>query len=210
MKEPSPEKEEQRCVAVLHEETQNGAASTASELDCSSTEGEAETINGLQQDRGDSPKHKVREITIHQEVLLVTQNTEEGIISPTGNIVPEEALGDTESMTPAKTASEVTERWDEYVSPTANEIPGGESHFKQSFSCLPSNTPSCLQLSGQQETQASWHFPAGPGLAEEVRCPLWQFPAVSYYPPMEPAAPFEGETPISPFAGAVTRVVFVN
>ncbi|TNN52303.1 Protein angel 1 [Liparis tanakae] len=188
MKEPSPEKEEQQLVAVLHEETRNGATSTMSEPDCSSTEGEAETVNGLQQDRGDSPEQKVRETTIHQEV---TQNTEEGIISPTGNIVPEKALEDTESMTPAEAASEVTECWDEYVSPTANDVPGVESRFKQLYSCLPSDAPSCLKLGVQPETQASWHFPAGPGLAEEVRCPLWDFPAVSYYPPMEPTVPFE-------------------
>ncbi|XP_034419509.1 protein angel homolog 1 isoform X2 [Cyclopterus lumpus] len=218
MKEPSPEKEddasavadEEQRVAVPHEETKNGAASTMSELESTLTEKEAERRNGLLQDRVEAPKQKVREITIH----LVTQNTEEGIISPTGDIGPEKALGPQleclqkedkaqettssvqekikipsaeESMTPAKTASEVTECWDEYVSPTADEMHGEVL----SFSCLPSNTQSCLKLSGQQDTQASWHFPAGPGLAEEVQCPLWQFPAVSYYPPMEPTVPFE-------------------
>ncbi|CAB1436239.1 unnamed protein product [Pleuronectes platessa] len=31
----------------------------------------------------------------------------------------------------------------------------------------------------------------GPGLAEVVECPLWQFPAGSYYPPIETTVPFE-------------------
>ncbi|XP_031134567.1 protein angel homolog 1 isoform X1 [Sander lucioperca] len=92
-----------------------------------------------------------------------------------------------ESMAPAKTTAEVTECWDEYVAPTAD---GGESGSMLLLSSLLSNTQTLL-VSGQHDTQTSWHFPAGPGLAEEVQCPLWQFPALSYYPPIEPIVPFE-------------------
>lgn len=94
-----------------------------------------------------------------------------------------------ESMAPAKTTAEVTECWDEYVAPTAD---GGESGSMLLLSSLLSNTQTLL-VSGQHDTQTSWHFPAGPGLAEEVQCPLWQFPALSYYPPIEPIVPFEGQ-----------------
>ncbi|XP_068436564.1 protein angel homolog 1 isoform X2 [Clinocottus analis] len=225
MKEPSPETEsdarpvadKQQCVAVLHEETKNGATSRMSELKSTLIKEEAETSNGLQQDRVEAPKQKVGEITIH-EVLHMKQNTEDGIIFQTGDIGPENALGAQlecwpkegraqkttspvqekiqmpsaeESTTPPKTASKVTECWDEYVTLAAEEIHGGESNTKLTFPCLPSNTQSCLKLSRQQDTQASWHFPVGPGLAEEVQCPLWQFPVASYYPPMEPNVPFE-------------------
>ncbi|XP_039642863.1 protein angel homolog 1 isoform X3 [Perca fluviatilis] len=92
-----------------------------------------------------------------------------------------------ESMAPAKTTAEVTECWDEYLAPTAD---GGESSSLLLLSSLLSNTQTLL-LSGQHDTPTSWHFPAGPGLAEEVQCPLWQFPALSYYPPIEPIVPFE-------------------
>ncbi|TDG98766.1 hypothetical protein EPR50_G00203720 [Perca flavescens] len=92
-----------------------------------------------------------------------------------------------ESMAPAKTTAEVTECWDEYLAPTAD---GAESSSLLLLSSLLSNTQTFL-LSGQHDTPTSWHFPAGPGLAEEVQCPLWQFPSLSYYPPIEPIVPFE-------------------
>ncbi|XP_034713530.1 protein angel homolog 1 [Etheostoma cragini] len=92
-----------------------------------------------------------------------------------------------ESMAPAETTAEVTECWDEYMAPTAD---GGESSSELVPSSLLFNTQTHL-LSGHHDTQTSWHFPAGPGLAEEVQCPLWQFPALSYYPPKETIVPFE-------------------
>nr|XP_040055798.1 protein angel homolog 1 isoform X2 [Gasterosteus aculeatus aculeatus] len=94
-------------------------------------------------------------------------------------------------MAPAKTAAEVTECWDEYVTLTADEMVVGESGSELAFPCLFSNTQSPLNLSGKHSTQTGWHFPAGPGLAEEVHCPLWQFPVSSYYPPVEAPGPFE-------------------
>lgn len=101
-----------------------------------------------------------------------------------------------ESVTPAEATAEVTECWDEYVGPTADERHGGESSSKLIFSSLLTQTN--LNLSGHHDTKAGWHFPAGPGLAEEVQCPLWQFPALSYYPPVEPSVPFEGENHFFP------------
>lgn len=101
-----------------------------------------------------------------------------------------------ELVTEAETAAEVTECWDEYLVQNVDEMHSGES--SELFASLFANTQN-LTFSGQHDTQTGWHFPAGPGLADEVTCPLWQFPAVSYYPPAEPTVPFEGESPISHF-----------
>lgn len=78
-----------------------------------------------------------------------------------------------ESQSPFKTRREVTECWDEYVLPTGDLI------FDASCE--------------QHDAQVGWHFPAGPGLAQEVQCPFWQLPAGSYYPTLGPTVPFEGK-----------------
>ncbi|XP_051252134.1 protein angel homolog 1 isoform X1 [Dicentrarchus labrax] len=93
-----------------------------------------------------------------------------------------------ESITPAEFTAEVTECWDEYIAPAADEMHCGESS-NLIFTSLLSDTR--LKLSGEHAMQTGWHFPAGPGLAEEVQCLLGQFPAVSYYPPIELTVPFE-------------------
>ena len=90
--------------------------------------------------------------------------------------------------------AEVTECWDEYLASVAE---GGESSLELIFSSRLSNTQPQLKVSGQHETQAGWHFPAGHGLAEELQCPLWQFPTASYYPPIDSTVGFEGENLIS-------------
>ncbi|KAM6917306.1 protein angel homolog 1 isoform 1-T1 [Lycodopsis pacificus] len=245
MKEPrGTEKEDdtrpkEQLVAVLHEETENGTASVMSEVKST----ESGTRSGLQQDYVEAPEQKVGEITIHHEVLQMMQNTEDGIIVPTGDISPEKNIGAQfgclqkedsteettspvqdkikmlsleESVTPAEQSRQETTgpvwhqiqipsadesttsaesaagvTWDEYWAPTADEAHGGESGSELSFPCFLSNTQSHLKLSRQHDTQTSWHFPAGPGLAKEVHCPLWQFPVASYYPPTEPTVPFE-------------------
>ncbi|XP_070776757.1 protein angel homolog 1 [Enoplosus armatus] len=220
MKEPSPEKKDvgpdtdkEQLMAVLHDEKKDEAASKMSEVQPAVKEKEADTRDG-QQDEVEAPKQGDGEITIHQ---VLKQNTGDGSIFTAEDISPEQALWaqlehlqtedsaqDTcpvqeqmqipsveESMTPAKSTAEVTERWDEFVVPTADEMHGEESSSKLMFSSLLSNTEAHLKLSGQHDTQTGWHFPAGPGLAEEVQCPLLQFPAVSYYPPEEPTVPFE-------------------
>ncbi|XP_023272959.1 protein angel homolog 1 [Seriola lalandi dorsalis] len=96
-----------------------------------------------------------------------------------------------ESVTPSVTVDEITECWDEYLAPSAHERHGGENSSKLVFTSLLSNNQTHLKFTGQHDTQTGWHFAAGPGLAEEVQCPLWQFPTVSYYPPTEPTVPFE-------------------
>lgn len=92
-------------------------------------------------------------------------------------------------QTPCVEEVDETECWDEYIVAIADEMHGGESP-KLRFT---SNTQNQLKLNRQHDTQPYWHFPAGPGLREEVKSPLWSFPELSYYPLMEPTVPFEGE-----------------
>nr|XP_019940282.1 PREDICTED: protein angel homolog 1 [Paralichthys olivaceus] len=90
------------------------------------------------------------------------------------------------------TVNQMTECWDEYyVAPTAEEMHDGTSSSNLVFASLLSNTQTHLKFSERQDEQTGWHIPTGPGLAEVVQCPLWQFPAGSYYPPMETTVPFE-------------------
>lgn len=84
-----------------------------------------------------------------------------------------------------------TECWDEYLVTTADEMHGESS--KLTFTSSISNTQYHLEINKQHDTKPDWHFPAGPSLREEVKCPLWTFPALSYYPLMEPTVPFEGK-----------------
>nr|XP_020485790.1 protein angel homolog 1 [Labrus bergylta] len=97
----------------------------------------------------------------------------------------------TELKAPDKTPAEITEFWDDYLLPAADEMQEGGSSSKLVFASPLFNTQTHLQICNEHDTQTGWHFPAGLGLAEEVQCPLWQFPAVSYYPPLEPTAQFE-------------------
>ncbi|XP_059209337.1 protein angel homolog 1 [Centropristis striata] len=242
MKEPTSEDEadmkldtdKEQLMAVLHEETNNEAAS---EMELISAVKQKETENGQQQEKVELPEHNGGEITIHHDELLVKQNTKDESIFPTEDVSPEQDFGAQleclqkvdntqqtsspmqeklqilsleESVAPAEPSTpettlpvqeqiqsseesvapaEVTECWDEYVLPTADDMHGGESCSKLVFSSLLFDTQTNLKL--QHGPQAGWHFPAGPGLAEEVQCPPWQFPAVSYYPPTEPTVPFE-------------------
>lgn len=77
--------------------------------------------------------------------------------------------------------------WDEQiVEPVAEEMPEGEMSEPMFI------YPRFGIQAQQNDTQVNWHFPAGPGLIEEVRCPRWTFPLMSYYPVLESRAPFEG------------------
>lgn len=77
--------------------------------------------------------------------------------------------------------------WDEQiVEPVAEEMPEGDMSE-------PMFTYPRFGIQAQQnDTQVNWQFPAGPGLIEEVRCPRWTLPLMSYYPVLESRAPFEG------------------
>ena len=112
--------------------------------------------------------------------------------------------GAEEFVSEAETVVKVTECWDEYLADN-----DGAPSSDLVFTSLLANTEN-LTFSGQHDTQTGWHFPAGPGLADEVQCPLWQFPAVSYYPPAELTMPFEGESLISPFTFITCSFLFLS
>ncbi|KAM7402929.1 hypothetical protein PAMA_003720 [Pampus argenteus] len=89
-----------------------------------------------------------------------------------------------ELVTEAETAAEETECWDEYLGQNADVMCGGAGS-SELFASLLDDTRN-LSFNGQLNTQTDWHFPA-----ETDESPLWQVPAVSYYPPAEPTVPFE-------------------
>ncbi|XP_019742716.1 protein angel homolog 1 isoform X2 [Hippocampus comes] len=74
-----------------------------------------------------------------------------------------------------------TEYWDEYADVM---LTGGTNSTPMQTSLL-----SCPE--NQCKTPSGWHFPAGPGGREEIFCPRWQFPTLSYYPSLEQTTPFE-------------------
>ncbi|XP_072313927.1 protein angel homolog 1 [Eucyclogobius newberryi] len=78
-----------------------------------------------------------------------------------------------------------SECWDEYI--TAIDATG-ENCSKM---CLVPPDCSTQTFPGQQLSEPCYHFAVGPGLANQVRCPLWQYPMASYYPTMEHTLPFE-------------------
>lgn len=93
-------------------------------------------------------------------------------------------------QTPAESTAEVTECWDEYNAFSCDTSKdSGENRSGLYF--VPPVCSSELSQSEQQLTQPGYHFAVGPGLVNEVQCPLWQFPALSYYPTMAQTIPFE-------------------
>ncbi|XP_077395860.1 protein angel homolog 2 isoform X2 [Festucalex cinctus] len=83
-----------------------------------------------------------------------------------------------------------TECWDEYPHLM---LPGVTNSNPKQTSLVPN-------AEIHRDTQIGWHFPAGPGGTEEIFCPLWQFPTMSYYPPRENNATFdEHPDPLVPF-----------
>uniref|UniRef100_A0A3P8UK50 Angel homolog 1 n=1 Tax=Cynoglossus semilaevis TaxID=244447 RepID=A0A3P8UK50_CYNSE len=97
-----------------------------------------------------------------------------------------------EESSSVNAAVEVTECWDEYwLTSDSDKEQVGANSSRLVFPALSSSDQNHTTISEQHNTQTSWHFPAGLGLAEEVECPLWQFPVASYYPSMESIEPFE-------------------
>ncbi|KAG7510094.1 hypothetical protein JOB18_013089 [Solea senegalensis] len=133
---------------------------------------------GLEEIQIHTPTHSVEELVI---------SAEERIEQTACSGEQQTQIPSMESETPA--VSEVTECWDEYyINPAADEEYDGANSSKLVF-CEHSQTH--LTISKPCNTQNSLHFPAGLGLAGEIECPLWQFPAGSYYPPLESPESFE-------------------
>lgn len=221
-----PNADEEQLMSALHKETNSEAAIKMSEDQSAVKEREAEVRDRQEKDSVETPKQEDGEITIIHEVLHMKQNTADGNIFQAESKSSEQALSAQlkclqtedsiqettspvqehiqiqsveESLNPAVTSTitQITECWDEYAAPTADDMHDGASSSELVFSSLCSNAQDQLNFCGQHNAQAGWHFPVGPGLAEEVQCPLWQFPTLSYYPPVEQTLTFEGENLIS-------------
>nr|XP_061798250.1 protein angel homolog 1-like [Nerophis lumbriciformis] len=80
----------------------------------------------------------------------------------------------------AEGITQETEFWDDY-----NVMLNGvaSSNRKQT-------SPLSVAQTGR-DTECGWHFPAGPGLVDEIHCPHWRFPAMSYYPSEEQMRPLD-------------------
>lgn len=214
--------DKEQLMTVLHEETKNDATVKMSEGQSAVKEREAEMRDQQQRDSVETLKQE--EITIQHEVLHRKQNTADGIIFPAESNSSEQALSaqlkclqtediirettspvqehiHTQSIEVSETSTRITECWDEYAAHTADDMQDGTSSSEMVFASLFSNAQTYPNLGGQHNAQAGWHFPVGPGLVEEVQCPLWQFPAVSYYPSVEQTLPFEGENLMYFFRG---------
>ncbi|KAF7670227.1 hypothetical protein LDENG_00043500 [Lucifuga dentata] len=208
-----PDISKEQLMAALPEEAKNDGHFEKSEMQ--RAEPEPEMNDGKQQ--GTTLKQENQQITAHFEELQVKQDVEETVIFSTESIGPQEIWSyreqkPTEDSKPesacqleeqierphleesdsvAETTAKEFECWDEYIIPsTDTNAAGARSPMLVVASCLSDSGTLCKD-SSLQHAQTGWHFPAGPGLADEVQCPLWQFPSMSYYPPLEQTTSFE-------------------
>lgn len=224
MKAPSPGKEEgsppdtdkEELMAVLCERTKNEGLSERNEVQRGVMEKEAEMNDGNQQDTTNTPEHDIQQTTVLFEELQVKQNREEGNVStemgpqermahvdqkPAEDVTPETVCSLEEQMArqsieeskpPVEATAVEVECWDEYK--VSNVDATGANSLSFVLASLLSESETLCEDGSLQHEPTAWHFPAGPGLADELQCPLWQFPTMSYYPPLEQPVPFEGES----------------
>ncbi|XP_034432298.1 protein angel homolog 1 isoform X1 [Hippoglossus hippoglossus] len=179
-----PKQEEIHEQLCRKQNTEDATISPAEEI--SPEQGLGEKLKCLQTDDGTEESA----CPVQEQIQIHTMK--ESVI-PSADIMqettcPAQSLPSVEEST----VNQMTECWDEYyVAPTAEEMYYGTCSTNLVFASPLSNTQTHLKFSEHPDEQTGWHFPAGPGLAEVVQCPLWQFPAGSYYPPIETTVPFE-------------------
>ncbi|KAM3594467.1 uncharacterized protein V6R79_008421 [Siganus canaliculatus] len=132
-----------------------------------------------------NPEQKKMDKTREEQSVTATELNVQSATTPEQKQIPSVK----ELMSPAKCTSEVAECWDEYMGPAADGIPG-DKNSEVLLASLLSDNQTHVKLSGKRSVQSGWHFPVGPGLTGEVQCSSWQFPTISYYPPMESTVPF--------------------
>ncbi|XP_030574613.1 protein angel homolog 1 [Archocentrus centrarchus] len=185
---------EEPLLAVPDKDMASDGTSKMTEVQSEVKQKETGKRHGGSQENLEDSKQEDGEMITHHKM------EGNGEISPTEEITPQEAL-ETQAedsiqettchLQKTKTAVEETERcdetaveetecWDEYLVPAVAE-PHDEGI----------NSKLVFFSSEQHNAQTNWHFPVGPGLTEEVECPLLPFPSMSYYPPAEPVHPFE-------------------
>lgn len=186
---PSPNTDEENLSAVLQKDMRIDAAAETTEMQTT-----------LEEERED-PKMGDGEKVVFRDIIHDSQNEKEISTSSGDNVdvllkyptlegsmektnCPEKNQSKTENSkemlqaSNADTSKSPDECWDDYIVTTGNP--------------LLSNSQTYLKIDEQHDAQTGWHFPVGPGLAQEVFCPQWSFPASSYYTTVEPTVPFEG------------------
>lgn len=215
MKEPDADKEQP--MAVLHEAAKNDRASM---MQSAPKEKEMEVQDEQEQEKVELLIKQRKEVTtdatedisqegemeaLQMQEKMEEQSTEESV-SPSQRSVyfttyPVEQQTHTQSLEQSVDPSrQEAECWDEYPVPTPEENYGEINGSTVGFAPLLSDPHMPLNRGERCESPTGWHFPTGPGLAEEEHSPLWHFPAMSYYPSLEPTASFEGEAPPPFFA----------
>ncbi|XP_076017637.1 protein angel homolog 1 [Genypterus blacodes] len=202
MKAQSPGKEGGLLPDVDKEERAAGLCESerlleTDEVQRAEMEKEAETHDGNQEDTVKISEQDIQQTTAQANVSPVTGPQEPlayGDRKPAEDDTPatvcplEEQTTQLiidESNPSAEAPAEEAECWDTCV----GLDPDGASSPSLALSFLLSDGPT--EDSGFGHDQPAWHFPAGPGLAQELQCPLWQFPTMSYYPTLKQADPFE-------------------
>lgn len=193
------------------------AAQIEEPLSVKDTKGEG--INDHRQDHVEDPRLNKGEVV--NQSMSSMENKEDGYISSAGSISTEQELGlllkytqmdggpGGESTVPVQKATpsfrekmqeqvhvprvetatlsdsrdDETVCWDEQI---AEGTPGREKSEPMFTS------PRFDTQDQRNDVHVNWHFSAGPGLVEEVHCPLWPLPPMSYYPVLEPRGPLEG------------------
>ncbi|XP_033844709.1 protein angel homolog 1-like [Periophthalmus magnuspinnatus] len=134
--------------------------------------------------------------TIPQEAFSTTPENAvceqlELLASPEGSTLEVQFVQNS-AVSPSAPPAGGSECWDDYIA----VIDASSKNIDESCSIVCLVPPDCssqtdISFAGQQPTQPGYHFAVGPGLTNEVHCPLWQYPTPSYYPTMEHTPPFE-------------------
>nr|XP_057946834.1 protein angel homolog 1-like [Doryrhamphus excisus] len=113
-----------------------------------------------------------------EELITVTQQVNETHVRHTEEPMKTHKL---KASNPVENTGQETECWDEYLVPAADGTPMMLARAQINH----------RDDDDDDDDETGWHFPTGPGSIDEVHRPLWRFPAVSYYPSLEPTEPFE-------------------
>ncbi|XP_077414325.1 protein angel homolog 1 isoform X2 [Vanacampus margaritifer] len=136
-----------------------------------------------EEDKQETPKEEVGNMHLPLEQPSSEETSNEDDDLPIISLMGALAKMESEEV-PGNAAAcikQETECWDEYAHVM---LPGVTNSNPKQTLPVPS-------AESHRDTQIGWHYPAGPGGTEEIFCPLWQFPTMSYYPPQEKNATFD-------------------
>ncbi|XP_061751023.1 protein angel homolog 1 [Nerophis ophidion] len=168
----------EQSISVLPKDTKNQAALNTVSVAQSA---EKETLSAVQQNAPDAPQGHVRKT----HFPLKQQCIEESDIMQYAACPTEQSM---RVLRLDKSESSRLERecWDEYLAPAADDKLDGGTNSNLALASVQT-----IAQIHHRDKQAGWHFPIGHNLDDEVHCPLWRFPALSYYPSLEPKESFE-------------------